>query len=339
MRAFLPNTRHLHEASRRRAIAGAGPRIVVRVCQGTQHAHVLGKDCRGLQVVAKQALACHLEHAFCLELEAANRQRTHDIDGGDLALDNRIAGTRRLVGLVFRHVEAAMGGHNPLELGIVERHQVQLVEHGATGLRGATSQWQQGVIALRAQHALKAPIALDHQVVVDVFGIEVRGAKRVVVAGNRTEAAEQEVRASEQQWQRVRGATDVRRAHLCVVAGARLQAIECSHHVLGEDLAHAVRHGARHVDAIDTAVLCALRAGRARDCHAARLEVEHRLTLGATHQNFGTRPRGEAHLEAARRIRRSEQGLRPGGVVAIEKDLLGAIDRDRLGIRRQTPQA
>ena len=290
-------------------------------------------------MVAEEALAGHLEHPLGLQVEAADRQRADDVDGRELALDDRIAGPGRLVGLVLGHVETAVRRHHTLELVVGERHQVELVQDGTAGLRGAPAQRQQGRVVLGSQRTLEAPIALHHQVVVDVLRVEVRGTEGVVVARNRAEAAEQEVRPGQEQRQRVRGAADVRRAHLGVVARARLEPVEGRHHVLGEDLAHAVGDGAGDVDAVDAAVLRALRAGGAGHGHAARLEVEQRLALRRAHQDLGARARCKTHLEAARGVRGGEQRLRPRCVIAVEEDPLGAVDRDGLGVGRESAQA
>ena len=50
------------------------------------------------------------------------------------------------------------------------------------------------------------------------------------------------------------------------------------------------------------------------------------------HQRLGAAARREAHLDAARRVRRGEERLRPRRVVAVDEDRLGAVDRERLGV-------
>ena len=85
-------------------------------------------------------------------------------------------------------------------------------------------------------------------------------------------------------------------------------------------------------DARDRAVLHALRPGRAHDGDAARLEVEHRHPLRVAHQRLGAGAGGEPHLDAARGVGGAEERLRPGRVVAVDEDLLGAVDRQRLGV-------
>ncbi len=86
---------------------------------------------------------------------------------------------------------------------------------------------------------------------------------------------------------------------------------------------------------VDAAVLHALRADRAGKGHAARLEVEHRVALGAAHQRLGPAAGGDPHLHPARGVRRCQQRLRPRGVVAVHEDLVGAVERDRLGVRHE----
>ena len=135
------------------------------------------------------------------------------------------------------------------------------------------------------------------------------------------------------------GAANVRRAHLRVVAGAGLEAVERGHHVLGEDLPHAVWHRAGDVNAVDSAVLSSLRACRARDGHATGLKVEQGLPLGCAHQYLGTGTGREAHLEAAGRVGRREQRLRPRRVIPVKEDTLGAVDRHGLRVSREATEA
>ena len=94
----------------------------------------------------------------------------------------------------------------------------------------------------------------------------------------------------------------------------------------------AARDGEHERDARDRAVLDALRARGAHDRDAARLEVEHREPLRVAHQRLGAGAGGEAHLDAARGVRRAEECLRPGRVVAVDEDRLGAVDRERLRV-------
>ena len=106
--------------------------------------------------------------------------------------------------------------------------------------------------------------------------LKLRRAERVVVGRDRAEAGEEEVDAGQQQRQRVRGAADVGRGDQRVVAGAGLEVVQHHAEVLGDHLAHAVGHRADDVDAVDAAVLDALRA-RARATamqRASRYSIE-----------------------------------------------------------------
>ncbi len=69
--------------------------------------------------------------------------------------------------------------------------------------------------------------------------------------------------------------------------------------VLREDRPRPARHREHERDARDRAVLDALRARRADDRDAARLEVQHREPRRMAHQRLRARPGGEAHLDAA----------------------------------------
>ncbi len=117
-----------------------------------------------------------------------------------------------------------------------------------------------------------------------------------------------------------------------VVARCDLEVEPGGDHVLGQDRARPARQREDERDARDRAVLHALRPGGAHDRDAARLEVEHRHSLGLAHQRLRARAGGEAHLDAARRVRRAEERLRPRRVVAVDEHLLGAVHRQRLGV-------
>ena len=187
-------------------------------------------------------------------------QGAHDVERRQAALHQRVGRVGHEVRVERRHVERAVGLHDGLGVLVAEARQVELVEHRAQRVHGAPPQRQQLGVRLRAQHALEAPVALHDEVVVDVLGVEVRGPERVVVGRDRAEAREQEVGAREQQRQRVRRAPDVGGRHQRVVAGARLEVVHHREQVLGDHLAHAVGHRTRDVDAVDAAVLGALRA-------------------------------------------------------------------------------
>ncbi len=185
------------------------------------------------------------------------------------------------------NVERAVGDDARVDILVGERCQPEILEDGAARLGGAPAKREELVVATGTQAALETPIALDDEVVVDVLGVEVRRAERVVVRGNRAEAREQEVGPGEQQRQRVRGSADVGGRHERVVAGARLEVVQHHAEVLGDHLAHPVRYRRGHVDTVDATVLHALRAGGTRHSDTPCLEVEHRAALGRAHQALG----------------------------------------------------
>ena len=78
-----------------------------------------------------------------------------------------------------------------------------------------------------------------------------------------------------------------------------------------------------------------LRPDGAGERNAPGLEVEHRTALGPTHERLRAAARGDAHLDTAAGIRRGEEGLGPGRVIAVDEDLLGAVKRHGLGVGDQ----
>ena len=132
----LAHAGHLAATLRRHAVARAGPGVVVGVGERREHVQVLVEDRRGLEHVAEQPLADHLEHALGLDARSRGRParaptssavsppsmiRSEAIpgrsDGG--------AGTSRLPWASTHGVDVVVG-----ELG-----QVELLEHRAAAPR------------------------------------------------------------------------------------------------------------------------------------------------------------------------------------------------------------
>ncbi len=141
-----------------------------------------------------------------------------------------------------------------------------------------------------------------------------------------------EVRSGEELAHQLRGLADLRVGCDRVVPRGHLEVEPGGDHVLPEDRARASRHRQHERHAGDRAVLDALRSGRPHRRQAACLEVEHRESLRVAHQRLRAGAGGEAHLDAARRVGGAEKRLRPGRVVAVHEDGLGAVDRERLGV-------
>ena len=208
----------------------------------------------------------------------------------------------------------------------------ELAVHGLRRPGRALPHLTHPLLGHRSQGAVHVPVALQHEEVVEVLGVEVGGAEHVVVAQDRAEAREEEVRAGEEEGHGVRRAAHVRLGDEGVVARARLEVAEHDEEVLGEQLAHAAGHGADHAGRVDAAVLHALGAHRPGERDAARLEVEHRLALGGAHERLRAAAARDPHLEAARGVGGAEKGLGPGRVVAVDEGALGAVHGDRLGV-------
>ena len=121
-----------------------------------------------------------------------------------------------------------------------------------------------------------------------------------------------------------------------VVAGRNLEVEPGREDVLGEHLAGPAGNRKRQRDARDRAVLNALRAGRADQREAPRLEIEHRLAFGLAHQRLRAPTGGEPNLHAARGVGRGEQGLRPRRVVSVDEHRFGPVHRQCLRVGDET---
>ncbi len=230
---------------------------------------------------------------------------------------------------------AVVAGRRRLDLGVRDLRQPELVEDRAHRERRASAHGEQLGLGDRLDAGVHLPVALDREPLVEVVGVVVAAAERVVVAGHHRVAGRHEVGAGQELAHQLRGLADrgVRRDR--VVARGHLEVEPRGDHVLAEDRPRAAGHREDERDARDRPVLHALRARGAHDRDAARLEVEHRLALGGAHQRLRPRARREAHLDAARRVGRAEERLRPGRVVAVGEDRLGAVHRERLGVRHE----
>ena len=329
---MLADARHLLAAGGRDLVARARPLVVVRVGDLGEHVHPLVEDRRRLQVVAGDARAAHGEHARGLLLEARARERPHHVQDADVLLHDGVRGPQHRLGVRRRDVLGALGDDDLLDVFVAELRQPELAVDGLRGPGRALPHLTHPLLGHRSQGAVHVPVALQHEEVVEVLGVEVGGSEHVVVAQDPAEAREEEVRAGEEEGHGVRRAAHVRLGDEGVVARARLEVAEHDEEVLGEQLAHAAGHGADHAGRVDAAVLHALGAHRPGERDAARLEVEHRLALGGAHERLRAAAARDPHLEAARGVGGAEKGLGPGRVVAVDEGALGAVHGDRLGV-------
>ena len=167
---------------------------------------------------------------------------------------------------------------------------------------------------------------------VDVVGIEVAAAEGVVVTGHDRVARRDEVGAGQQLTHQLRRLTDRRvrrRSRRCPTrppdrATRRARSRRESPACRPEPRARARRTRSTRSGRPAT-------PPRARPRRSVRRE-EHRQPLRGPHQRLRAGAGREAHLHAARRVRRAEERLRPGRVVAVDEHRLGAVDGERLGV-------
>ena len=262
-------------------------------------------------------------------------ERDRDVETRDPAFEHSVGRLDVERSVAVRHVAAVVAGGRRLDLGIRDRWEPEVVEHGAHGQGGATPGRQHGLLGDGLDAGIDLPVALDREPLVQVVGVVVAAPERVVVAGHHGVAGRHEVGAREELAHQLGGLADggVRRDR--IVARRDLEIEPGGDHVLGEDRAGSARDRQDERDARDRAVLHALRAGGPHDRDAARLEVEHRLPLGRAHQRLRAGARREPHLHAARCVGRPEERLRPRRVVAVGEHGLGAVHRERLGVRHE----
>lgn len=98
-------------------------------------------------------------------------------------------------------------------------------------------------------------------------------------------------------------------------------------------------HRAHQADAADGAVLGALHAAALDHQQAAGLQVEHGFLLRVAHEGLAARSGGAAHLHAAGRVGRGEEGLGIRGVVPVDKHFFGAVNRDGFRVGGQAEHA
>jgi hypothetical protein len=133
-----------------------------------------------------------------------------------------------------RQVTGTVGLHHFVDAFVVVVGKAEVTVDRLDGRGGAAAYLFEMFGRYCAQSPVDAPITLQHQVVVHVVGVEVRQRERVVVAGNRPETGEDEVRAREEHRQSVSAAADVGFRDEIVVACTGFEVAQHHHQVLGE---------------------------------------------------------------------------------------------------------
>ena len=290
-------------------------------------------DRRRLEVVGGDPLALHADHRLGDVREAAAVERERDVETGHAACEQVVrgldVGRAVAIGHLARVVARGRDGH----LLVGDRRKPEVGEHGLRGARRALAHAQELLLGDRLDPRVHLPVALDREPLVEVVRVEVPAAEGVVVSRHHRVARRDEVRPGQELAHELRRLADLRVRRDRVVAGRDLEVEPGGEHVLAEDRARSAGHGEDERDARDRPVLDALRACRANDREAARLEVEHREALRVAHQRLRAGARGEPHLHAARRVGGAQERLRPRRVVAVDEDRLGSVDGQRLGVR------
>ena len=284
------------------AIAAARSGVIVGVVNAAKHLEVAVENGRGLQVIGRDALPAHLQNIVGDFAEAARLQRAYHRQEIGIAGHEGIGRFQVGHDVALGHVIAAVGLRGGPNFFIRDRRQLQFAVDRLYRAGGFAADRQRRVFADRAHAAVNLHIALQDVVIIEVFGIKVAAAEEVVALGDGAVAAEDEVGAGDELQHQLGRFADARVRGQRIVAGRHFQAQHGRQQVLRQHRAHAARQRLRQGDARYRAVLHALAAGAFHHQQAARLKVKHRLPLGAAHQRFRARARGEADFHAARGI-------------------------------------
>ncbi len=250
--------------------------------------------------------------------------------------EHAVGGEHVLTAIAIGHVVAGVADRRGLDLLVGHGREAELVEDRLDRPGGALANGKHGVLAGGLDARVHLPVALQGHPLVEIVGVVVAAAERVVVARHDAVARGDEVSAGEELSHQLGSAARGGVRGDRVVARGDLEVEPGRDQVLCQDRPRASGQAHRQGDARDGAVLHALRSARAHEAETARLEREHRAALAVPHQRFRPRAGREPHLDAAAGVGRGEERLRPRRVVAVVECRVGAVDRERLGVGHET---
>ena len=146
-----------------------------------------------MQVITGNTLSQHVEDIAGDIFEAAATQRADDIQPGDIALHHLFHGSQILNYITRRHIFAAVSISSSFDFFIANQRQAQFAEHCLNGACGLIANGDGFLFRDRTQTAVNHQIALQNVVIIEIFSVEVRPGKHVVVVGYRTVTGENKV--------------------------------------------------------------------------------------------------------------------------------------------------
>ena len=313
-------------------VAGAGADVGIGVVDGGVHEPIRVDDGRRLQVVGRDALALHVEDPFGNAGEPSPVECECDVETRHLALERGIG--RFDIGgpIAVGHVVCVIAERRRLDLPVADGREAQLLEHGLDRASRLRTDTQHLLLRHRLDATVDLPVPLHRQPLVDVVRVVVPTPEGVVVPGHDRVTGCDEIGARQELAHQLRGLANCRVRRDRVVAAGDLEIEPRGDQVLAENRPRAAGHGEHERDTRDRSVLHALRAGRAYDGDAARLEVEHRHALCVAHERLRPCAGGEAHLDATRGVGGTQERLRPWGVVPVDEHRLRAVDGQRFRV-------
>ena len=285
-----------------------------------------------MQVIARHAKLDDVQQVFGFLSETALCQGLDHVDDGDLPVLHGFADE----GHIARHEASGIvrtRGDDDAPLHVLAgRGEPQFLEHRRDGIDGALAQIERALFGQGRQTAIGFEVALQHQIILELFAIQQRGVEGIVIFEDRAEARADEIGACYQVRPNLGTHPNLGFGRAGVVTRCAFETEPDGDQVLGHQLAHAARNGGGQGCSVNAAVLGSLNPHAPLQAQAARLEIEQRLCFMKPHEQFGTGARRAAHLDAARGVSRRQKSLGPRRVVTIDESFFGAIDRHRLGI-------
>ena len=240
------------------AVARARAAVVVGIVDGRVHRAGGVDHGRGLQVVGRDPLALHADDALGHLAEAPAVERECHVGGRDALGQHAVGGEHVLGTVAVGQVVARVARRGGGDLLVAHGREAELVEDGLDGAAGALAHGQHGVLRGGLDAGVDLPVALQRHPLVEVVGVVVAAAERVVVPRHDAVAGGHEI-GSRQELPHQLGRA-ARGGVRCdgVVAGRDLEVQPGRDQVLGQDCARAAGQAHRQGDAGDGAVLHAL---------------------------------------------------------------------------------
>ena len=186
-------------------------------------------------------MALHLEHRSRHITEAAPVEGERDVDPRNSPLEGSVRCLHIGRPVSIGHIARVVARNRRRDFGVADRRQSKLLEDSLDGTGGSVANAGQLLFAHRLDPTVDLPVALNRQPLVDVVGVVVAAAERVVVARHHRVAGGDEIRSRQELAHQLRRLPDRRMRGDRIVPGRDFQIKPCRNHVLGQDRARTSR--------------------------------------------------------------------------------------------------